>query len=94
MLKTNSGESILLRSSRNEVFHGAGCGTPGLDVDAIVRLRLRERKLRRELNLEAVVATVSLEGAFSTEESSKELCTLPITQIVRSLHVCLLSLIP
>ena len=55
-LKTNSGLSILLRCSRNVAFHGAGCGDVVLDVDAMLRCKVRVRYVSREWNLEGMVA--------------------------------------
>ena len=58
LLKTNSGLSIELRCSRKLAFHGAGWGAVELEVEAMVRWKVRERWERRASGLEAMVADV------------------------------------
>ena len=56
LLKTNSGLSIEPRCSRNDAFHGAGCGEAGLEVEAMVRPNVRLSKVTREAAWEAMIA--------------------------------------
>lgn len=57
-LNTNSGESSLERWSKNEAFHGAGLGACAVEVEAMVRWRVRFKRLRRGIDLDAMVAVL------------------------------------